>query len=479
MRTPFFPAFRPRLAARKAARPAALPRDASALQALLQGFFPRHFLAQADQGCNSRSRCWTLELTFWTFLWQVLHPRSSCRQAVHAAGAALRQWGFKKLTEEAFCKARQRLPLETIQRIDQAVREFLRRRAATACAWKGFQLKVVDGSSSSMPDTALNQQKWPQPSGQKAGCGFPVVKWVGLFCLASGALLGKATGTLKCHELRLFKTLLAQLEPGDLLVADRGFSAFGLYALLQGRSIETVFRFLGGKKSAPGKRSRLSSHRRLGPGDEVKRWKKPYVKPAWLTLKEWRALPAEIEMRFITFTAKTRGWRDQTFVLATSLLDPEPYPAREIIALFLRRWEVEGFIGQMKTELQMEVLRCQSPAMIEKELVMHRLAYNLCHALMAESADRHQVPCARLSFAGALSAIQAAITVEKTRSRTTTRNLYHELLELIARELVPKRPGRKEPRAVKRRPKPFQLLNKPRHLFEETPHRAKYTLSRP
>lgn len=478
MRTPFFPAFRPRLAARKAARPAALPRDASVLQALLQGFFPRHFLAQADEGCNSRSRCWPLELTFWTFLWQVLHPRSSCRQAVHAAGAAPGLRGFKKQTQEAFCKARQRLPLETILRVDRAVRQLLRRRAATACTWKGFQLKVVDGSSSSLPDTAPNQQQWPQPSGQKTGCGFPVVKWVGLFCLASGALLGQAAGTLKQHDLRLFKTILAQLEPGDLLIADRGFSAFGLYALLQGRAIETVFRFQGGKKSAPGRRSRLSSHRQLGPGDEVKRWKKPYEQPAWLTLKEWRALPAEIGMRFITFTAKTRGGRDQTIVLATSLLDPEPYPAREIIALYLRRWEVEGFIGQMKTELQMDVLRCQSPAMIEKELVMHRIAYNLCHALMAQSADRHQVPCARLSFAGTLSAIQASITVAKPRSRKQTQTLYHELLELIARELVPKRPGRKEPRAVKRRPKPFQLLNQPRHLFQETPHRAKYKLSR-
>lgn len=479
MRTPYFPLLRPRLAARKAFSPAfSLPPDCSRLQTLLQSFFPPFLLSQCDEKENSRERLWTLRLTFWTFLWQVLHPGHSCRQAMHNAFSQAERLLRKLPTLSAYCQARTRLPPDNLRRIDQHVIQAAQRRRPADSLWHGWNLKVVDGSSSSMPDTSKSQLKWPQPKGQKKGCGFPVVKWVGLFCLATGVLLGKGLGNLHCHDLRLFQLLWDFLRPGDLVVADRGFSSYAMYALFQLKGLAAVFRLQTGRKVKNPKKSRMKKGQRLGAGDHLILWKKPYEKPAWMSAPDWAKIAPSLTLRIISFQAQTRGFRPKHFVLATTLLDPEKYPTQDLIDLYARRWKVEGLIRQMKTIMKMEILRCQSPLLIEKEMIMHRIAYNLIYCLMLESALCHYVEVIEISYAGTLSALQAFTSGDRCSKRRKI-SLYEQLLQAIAAERLPKRPGRKEPRAVKRRPKPYPLLTKPRHQYKEIPHRSRYRKNQP
>jgi hypothetical protein len=162
-------------------------------------------------------------------------------------------------------------------------------------------------------------------------------------------------------------------------------------------------------------------------------------------------------------------------VLVTTLLDPEKYPASPISQLFLQRWSVELFFRDLKTILKMEHLRCQSPAMVQKELFMHLIGYNLIRALMLQTVRRHDVPLERLSFKGGVDAVrQFSAAIARARTNAKAAALVRELLRLLAADLVPERPGRREPRAVKRRPKPYSLLTEPRHEFVEIPHRGKY-----
>jgi len=162
-------------------------------------------------------------------------------------------------------------------------------------------------------------------------------------------------------------------------------------------------------------------------------------------------------------------------VLVTTLLDPEKYPAAEIAQLFLQRWSVELFFRDLKTILHMEHLRCQSPAMVQKEFFMHLIGYNLIRAVMLQTARRHAVPLERLSFKGSVDAVrQFSGTLAQAKTKASAARLVKELWRVLAADLVPPRPGRQEPRAVKRRPKPYSLLTKPRHQFVEIPHRGKY-----
>ncbi|MGV3772679.1 MAG: IS4 family transposase [Verrucomicrobiales bacterium] len=372
---------------------------------------------------------------------------------------------------------------DTLRRIGGSLVGRVRQMAGGMSEWKGWNLKALDGSSSSMPDTSTNQKAWPQPAGQTKGCGFPVMKWVGIFCLGSGALLGMGCGSLHHHELRLFQQLWDYLKPRDLVVADRGFSSYTMYALFQMKGLAALFRLLEsgrghkrGNKPGPKpmpKHSRKKKIKRLGKGDHLVRWRKPFQKPRWMDDLAWAEAPDFITVRMVAFTVKGRHARAQRITLATTLLDPSQYPAGELAALYARRWEVELLIRNMKTTMKMELLRCKSSTLIEKEMMMHQIAYNMVACLVLESALVYWLDPLCLSYAGALSALQAFAN-GKPQSKRKQEIAYSELLGTIAVEALPDRPGRKDPRAVKRRPKPYPLLTRPRNDYEEIPHRSKY-----
>jgi hypothetical protein len=345
-------------------------------------------------------------------------------------------------------------------------------RADRACElWKGFRVKVVDGTGVSLPDTPKNQRAYPQPGGQKPGCGFPLLKLVGVFSVATGALLDYAKGNKHQHELGLLQRLLDTFKAGDLVLADRGFSTYALMALLWLRKVHSLFRLHHARPQD------FRKGKRLGKDDRLLVWRKPdnWQKPRFIPKSLWRRLPTQLSVRMVRFTLQIPGYRTRSVTLITTLLDPKLYPAAELAQLYARRWRIELWFRDIKTSMGMETLRCLSPKMVHKELEMFFIAYNFIRCLIADAAQVHDVAIERLSFKGTVDSVrQFSAAIAQARSRKKTNQLFARLLELMAKDKVPERPGRREPRAVKRRPKPYQKLNRPRHLMIEMQHRSKY-----
>jgi hypothetical protein len=470
MNTPLFPAFRARLAA-LGRRTASHLRQGTLQQlaAHLAELIPVHLLSSADEGPNSRERLFTLRLTCECFLWQMLKPCTACREVVRQvqALACLQGKGAVDESASAYIQARRRLPQECLERILAATAQAAERRARARTSLQGRPVKAVDGSSVQAPDTAANQKEYPQPSGQKPGCGFPVLKLVVLFSLASGALLEVVLGNLHQHDLRLFRRLWECLKAGDILLGDRAYGDYVTLAGLPRQGVDVVARLHQARKVDFRK-----ARQRLGHHDGVFLWRKGGMQSTILTPEQWAALPEEIRVRIVRFTAACRGFRTQRITLVTTLLDAELYPAAELVALYLRRWRIELCLRDVKTTLGLEHLRCQSPAMVRKELLAGLIAHNLIRCLMAEAAQVHAAELERLSFKGAVDALrQYSAVLTQARTNRLKRQLWQDLLRTLAGDLVPLRPGRTEPRAVKRRPKPFPLLNRPRRTFVELPHR--------
>jgi len=304
---------------------------------------------------------------------------------------------------------------------------------------------------------------------QKPGCGFPIMKFVGLFSLSTGCLLGAVTGNFYDTELALFRKLWHFLKPRDVLLADRHFSDYGTLAHLCHQGMDAVMRM---------HQARPKDFRRgryLGPADRLVTWQKPLHRLRTIGAKLWPGLPQTLTLRMIRVRCSAKGFRTRQLVLVTTLLNPQNYPATEIAQLFLQLWNVELFFRDIKTVLKMEHFRCQSPAMVQKEFFMHLISYNLIRALMLQTVRRTDVPLERLSFKGSVDSVRHFSTaIAKAPSKRKAAALGRELTRVLAADLVPTRPGRREPRALKRRPKPYSLLTKPRHQFVEIPHRGKY-----
>jgi hypothetical protein len=452
-------------------------REVAALNTLSDFFetfgflIPDALLRRRSAGANSRQRRFTLHVTFWAFLAQTLAPETSCRDVVRKVQA----WWLLRAPKSsagssstaAYTKARQRLQPETIRGIGDYLIDRLERRVPHSQLWLGRRVRVVDGTTVSMPDTLENQQKYPQPSSQKAGCGFPQMRIVGLFSLASGALLDFARSSIHVHESILFGQLMATLKKGDIVLADRGFGSFHAFWNLSQAGVDALMRLNGARKVD------FRKGVKLGPDDRLIAWKKPAQRPKGCTQEQYDALPASMILRHVRLTVSSRGHRTQTITLVTTLLDPVAYPLPQLGELYLQRWSVELHFREIKITLGMDVLRCQTPAMVEKEVMMHAVSYNLVRSLMQEAAIRHQVDLTRISFKGTLDTLQHwSANLEAMRGMPRKQQaLLGTMFELIANDLVPLRPDREEPRTKKRRPKNYHLLTKPRHEMKISGHR--------
>src|SRR5438445_4199695 len=468
MHTPFFPALRPRLAALGKRVQHLRQQSLAHLEQLLDPWLPPGLLSQNDQGPNSRDRIYSLRRTFFGFLYQVLKPDCPCREIVRQIQALFGLQGKTDLDEGtgAYCQARKRLPLDTLQRLRVAL---VAAAEKTAQLCHGLRVILIDGTTTSLPDTPKNQRLYPQAGGQKPGCGFPLLKLVGLFSLATGVVLDYAKGNKHHHELRLLQPLLDQFKAGDLAVADRGFSSYVLLALFYLRSVACLFRLHQARPAD------LRHGKRLGKCDRLGVWYKPKQKPRWLPRSWWKKVPEHLTLRVLRFKLCRRGHRPESVTLVTTLLDAKEYSAQDLAELYARRWHIELWFRHIKTSMGMEVLRCKSPQMIHKELEMFLIAYNFIRCLMAQAAALHQVPLERVSFKGTVDSVrQFSMAIAQAPSKNKQKQLIALMLEVIAWDEVPERPGRREPRAVKRRPKPHQLLNRPRHRMKELEHRSKY-----
>lgn len=452
--TRYLPGFSHRLCGRRARsateRLTAAQADLNGLAALVERFVPRALL-----GRGQRQRVFTPWVTFCAFLAQVLSRGSSCREAVRRVQAW--QWTRRRSVPDggtsAYCQARTRLGVGLLRAAHERLGHWLQQRTGEAWQWCGRSVKVLDGCGLSMPDTPENRARWPYAGGQKPGCGFPTAQMVGLFCLATGRLVRFALASWKAHEIPLARQLVGWIERGEVVLTDRGFCGWGLIALLQRKGVDVVMR--------------VHQARRLKGRTMV--WAKPQRQATW-TKALWRELPAALTVRLVRFRIEVPGFRTEQVVLVTTLLDAKTHPDEALAALYRRRWSVELFFRDIKTTLGLDVLRCQSPALIEKEVWLHAIAYNLVRALMLEAAWTHGVELARLSFKGTVDTLRHWAPLFAT-APVAERTVHRELLRILAADQVPDRPNRGEPRARKRRAKNYQLLTRPRHRMVVSPSR--------
>jgi len=420
----------------------------------LQSIFGEHISPPCPSG--RYRRIFDPVTTFWTFLSQVLQD-GSCRNATREVQAR-RKGSRISSANTAYCKARKRLPLEWIEKQGSQVAQRLRN--ASAWDWNGRRVLLVDATSCRLPDTADNQAEYPQPGGQKPGCGMPVMQLVGVFDLGSAALLGWDRSPWKVNECGLFKTaVLPHVAEGDVLVGDRAYDSYANLAQLQLRGGDGVFR-MHGRRKCPLKANQE---------EVVEILPRPRNRPDSCTDSQWEALPETLKVRHVRVKLSRPGFRTHEVTLLTTLMEA---PAEEIARLYLRRWQIEVCFRDIKTTLGMELLRGKSPAIAEREVAMHLLAYNLLRTLMLEAAHAEDQPLYRMSFAGARdAACRFAPTIAHAPTKRKREAAIAELLRCIAFDPIPIRPNRKEPRAVKRRPKAYQLLTRPRHHMTESPSR--------
>jgi Transposase DDE domain len=407
-----------------------------------------------------RERIYTPWITLSIFLSQVLSDDHSCDDAVDRFQKFRYDQGLPAVTPEttSYCEARQRLPAGVFWDLVPRTGQSIHQKANPSWLFHGRPVQIIDGSTVLMPDTPANQAAYPQPSSQKPGLGFPIARLLVVFSLAVGTVLAAAIGPdqgQQTSELALLRLVIAQFQPGDIVLADRFFCSYWVIAALQARGVDVVVR-LHQRRRADFRRGR-----RLGREDHSVTWTKPQAIPDWMSRAEYDAMPARLTVRELRVRVRDQTKRVRNLVIVTTLLDAKTYPAKELGGLFRQRWHAELDLRSLKTEMQMEMLRTKSPEMVRKEVATHLLAYNLIRGIRAEAARSEGVKPRLLSFKGSLHPIRGFEEVHLYDPARIEADLPR-LLSLIGKKRVGDRPDRYEPRAVKRRPKPHPRLKMPR-----------------
>ena len=416
--------------------------------------------AIADELGPSINSIFTPLITLAMFLRQVADPDHSCQQAVEDLNAARAAAGLPECSEDtsAYCKARQRLPASLLQRLVHDAAARAQRRARPDWLFHGRPVQIVDGTGCSMPDSAANRREFPLPAGQKPGVGFPMVRVLLVLSLATGAVLtaalsrcrGKQTG-----ECAAPRGLHDQFQPGDIALGDSLFGTFLDIALLVAIGVDAVFGVHARRKVD------FAAGRRLGPEDHVVEWTKP-PRPEWMDQQTYDALPATLAVRELRIRVERAGYRTRVVLIATTLVDAVVYSAAALAGLSRCRWHAELDIRSLKHALAMDVLRCETPGMVRKEVWAHLLAYDLIRGAMAVAAAAAGLLPRQLSFSGARRTLEAN---GERLSGATARGFggaVHRILLRLARHRVGDRPERFEPRQKRRRPKKVKYMQIPR-----------------
>ena len=393
--------------------------------------------------------------TLLLFLTQVLHGNTAISHLRHLAGM--------DATPTAYCKARRRLPLALVQRLSERLARRLQREheAEADLRWRGHRVYLGDGSGFSTPDTPELQQHFGQHGQQRPGCGFPVAMML-MLTSAAGFITQTLARPHRTHEASQLASLYQTLAPGDVLVYDRAACSYAHFALLVQHQLHGIIRahqrrivsFRARRRHArqlpKGQRRGTPRSRwlgRLGPTDQLVNWFKPDRRPDWMTAEQYAALPAALTLRELQYRVQRKGFRTRSVTLVTTLVNPLDAPAEELAEQYQRRWRIETDLGHLKQTMGMDVLKCKSVEGVLKELAMFTLAYNLVRAAIVQAAGRQGVPLDRISFVDALRWLRQAGEAGQG---------------WIALLVNPRRPDRLEPRVVKRRPKSYRLMTRPR-----------------
>jgi hypothetical protein len=429
-----------------------------------QDILPAEQIAKAieAEGIKYRACLFTPWVTLWAFIAQVLDADRSCRKAVSRVVAYCAVVGLPmpSALTGAYCQARKRLSENLLHRLMGAVGLSVQQKATENTLWCGRHVKIVDGSSVSMPDTPENQKEYPQHSNQAKGCGFPIARIVVLFGLATGAVMDLVFSSLHVGENVLFRQLWSQLAFGDILLGDSGFFSYANIASLLAKGVDTVLRV------AKSDKVKFEQVKQLGPNDCLIRWKRPCSRPKGMTKEEFKSLPEYLSLRVVHFRIDTPGFRSKQIFLATTLLDPVAYPLVKLTQLYRDRWECEINLRDLKTSMQMEIVHGKTPEMVRKEVYTHILAYNLVRSLMWNAATSYKLPPLRLSLKGAVQHLSVFAPLISTASSPVVQSLSSFLLRALA-DTLPNRPNRIEPRRKKRRPKSYGWLQQPRDELKD------------
>ncbi len=385
------------------------------------------------------------------FLAQAMDADRSCQNVVNAVAAQRLRYGMQVpgIGTSSFCKARQRIPLTMVSELVRRSGLVARSEMPEGWRWRGRSVKLIDGTSATLADTPANQRAYPQPPGQAVGVGFPKCRILGVVCLGAGSILDAKIGPCEgkgSSEQSMLRELLESFERGDVMVGDALFCTYFLLAELQARGIDGVFEKLGARR----RNTDFEQGQQLGRNDHVCHYEKPRTKPDWMSDEAYLAAPMSIAVREVMVSGK---------VLVTTLLSKSEVPKHALRKLYKSRWHIELDFRHIKSTLGMETLTCKTPDMAEKEIWVYLLAYNLIRMTMAKSALLADVLPRQLSFKHSLQLWRAWRDQSPCLDDVPALAL---LLELIAKNTVGNRPGRIEPRAVKRRPKPYPLLTTPR-----------------
>jgi hypothetical protein len=423
----------------------------------------------AEHEVEYRDRLFSPVNTIWGFLSQVLSEDKSCRDAVSRVIAHRAASGLEPCSPNtaSYCNARSRLPTAVLRTLAKRTAEQLQEGLPEAWLWNGRSVFIADGSHVSMPDTQENQEAYPQVYNQEPGIGFPLARLAVLLSLATGAChdlaiapyAGKGTG-----ETTLLRQMYDSLSPTDVVVADALFDNYFLIWELRQRGIDIVARVQAERVGTQTVESR--------PEGDIIVWQRPN-KPRGMTGEQYRTYPQSQTMRQVCVDARDRDNRVEQFKVVTTILD-ESIDGSQVGGLYERRWEGEVDIRCIKSVMKMDVLRCKRPEMVEKEIWTHLLAYNLLRTVMAVAASESDVEPRKISFKGAKQTLSAfAPKLEAARPEDRVR-LVDALLVAVGYHQVGNRPGRWEPRARKRRPRPGTRLMQPRAVAKLPQNRPKY-----
>jgi putative transposase len=431
----------------------ALPEDR------IQAAFDEQGVAFAQE----EGEIYTPQLTLWAFLSQVLFQgeQRSCLAAVSRVVVLLVALGQKPPSDNtgAYCRARAKLPVAVIRRLTCEVADRCERDVPQSWLWHGRHVKLVDGSTCSMPDTEANQAEYPQSSAQETGLGFPLARFVVLLSLATamisdlaiGPYSGKETG-----ESALLRELLGRFSPGDILLADRYYCSYFMICLLLAAKVDFVTR-LHQQRTADFRRGK-----RLGAGDHVVVWSRP-PKPQWMNQATYEQIPESLELREVEVAVAQPGFRTEVLVVVTTLTDGRRYTRDDLAELYHRRWLAELDIRAIKITMGMDLLRAKSPEMVRREIWTCLLAYNLVRQTLLASAQHADRSPRQLSFTAAMQKIAAGWVAVMLITDDTLAALIEAHWDDLAKHKIGHRPNRIEPRAIKRRPKPHDLLMEPRN----------------
>jgi hypothetical protein len=438
-----------------------LPFAAALPEERIEQVFAEEGVEFGGKSADEDGVVYTPAVTLWAFLSQMLFAaeQRSCLAAVARVAVLWATLGKQVCASNsgAYCRARAKLTEGVLERLTRELADECEQQAPADWLWCGRRVFLGDGTTVSLPDTQSNQACYPQPNTQQPGLGFPLVRLVVLFSLATGLLhevamgpyAGKETG-----EPALLRKLLQRLTAGDVLLADRGYCGWFLLALLQELDVDVVVRLHQLREAD------FQAGERLGQGDHLVAWPRP-AKPDWMDDATYARMPFRLRLREVQVRVAERGFRVKSLVVVTTLLDAKQYPSQELAKLYRQRWLVELNLRTLKSTLKLDVLRCQTPEMARKELRTGLLAYNLIRQTMLQAAITAGRAPRELSFTAALQTLAAAwmvaVIAEEHLPLLVALRLDH-----MASHRIGHRPNRIEPRAIKRRPKPHDLLMQPR-----------------